>query len=97
MALYRVLASAGSLLIVGWCLAITAQVLSDEQISADMALNIVLATAIIPSLIGVCVFGLLWPVIVQDAVNYRPDYADERLGRLVEGDGPRSPECTARG
>jgi ABC-type branched-subunit amino acid transport system permease subunit len=95
MTLYRVLVSAGILLIVGWCLAITAQVLSDEQISADMALNIVLATAIIPSFIGVCVGGLLWPV-VRDTIGQSPDYADKPLGQDGKADGWRSLKRTVR-
>ena len=94
MARSRVFSSVCTLLIVGWCLAITVQVLGDEQVPADMALSIILAAAIIPTLISVCVFRLLWPVIVQDAVSH-PSYADERFGRQAEGDGPRSPECTA--
>jgi ABC-type branched-subunit amino acid transport system permease subunit len=86
MALYRILVSAGIVLIVGWCFAITARVLSDEQISPDMAFNIVLATAVIPSFIGVCVAGLLWPV-VQDTIGCRPGQADEPLGQDGKADG----------
>jgi hypothetical protein len=95
MALYRVLVSAGILLIVGWCLANTAQVLSDEQISAHMALNIVLATAIIPSFIGVCVAGLLWPV-VRDTIGRRPDCVNKPLGQHGKADGWRSLKRTVR-
>lgn len=97
MAPSRVFASVCTLLIVGWCLAVTVQVLGDEQVPADMALSIILAAAIIPSLIGVCILGLLWPVVAQDMTDDRPGYAGERLGQGAEGAGPRSLECTARG
>ena len=63
MVLDRALVSVGVVLIVGWGLAVTLNVLSDEQLPADAALGIILATAVIPGFIGLCVIGLLWPIV----------------------------------
>ena len=63
MVLHRALAAIGVVLIVGWGLAVTAYVLGDENLPADTALGVILATAVVPGFIGLCVIGLLWPVI----------------------------------
>jgi hypothetical protein len=63
----RVLASVAALLVFGWEVDVAWHVLSDPQISDDMALAILAATAVVPGLIGLCLIGLLWPIVSVDA------------------------------
>ena len=78
--LARPLASVGVLLTMTWWLAVAVDVLRDQQISADGALGIILATAVVPGFIGLCVIGLLWP-LVATWLHVASDNADERFDR----------------
>ena len=78
MVLHRALAAIGVVLIVGWGLAVTAFVLSDENLPADTALGVILATAVLPGFIGLCVIGLLWPII-RALVDVSRGAAEERF------------------
>jgi hypothetical protein len=89
MLLRRVLPSLGALLTVGWALVITAYVLSDEQISSDMALGIISATAIIPGFIALYVIGLLWPII-QGMVDVGGGDAAQRFSEIAKTDDLRA-------
>ena len=76
----RPLGSIGALITVGWGLAVTVGVLSDQQISADVALSIILATVVVPGFIGLCVIGFLWP-LVATWLHVSSDNADERFDK----------------
>ena len=62
MALRRKLFLLGVALVVAWPVALAAYVLADGQISRDAAAGVVLGMGVLPSLVEVCVIGLLWPV-----------------------------------
>jgi hypothetical protein len=74
----RVLACAGAVLVVGWAADVAWDVLSDPQISGGLALAILTATAVVPGLIGLCVIGVLWPIVSADGQT-DPVGADQRV------------------
>jgi hypothetical protein len=76
-----------ALFILGWGLAVTASVMSDDQISSDMAWGIVLAAAVLPGAIGLFLTGLLSPIVdaiggKSPRVNHRSEAAPRYLASL---------------